>query len=222
MRRVMAFVVVITAVLGAIVWASDTAVERGSEGRNVPESPDAGSEAREVPESRGGGDMVGKPLDFGGLAWLNTEDGAAVALEGKVTLVRWWTETCPYCSGSLPAIETLRERYGDEGLQTVAVYHAKPPRPVDDADILADAKAFGYEGVVAKDVNWAVLKREYLSHERRPATSVTFILDADGVVRFVHPGPAFWPSDDPGERAADRDYREVEAAVQALLGELEP
>jgi len=218
MRWVTLFVVLISAIFAVAVWALDTVAEPAGEDETVSES--AGKE-REVPQSRGGRDMVGAPLDLGGLAWLNTEDVAPVGVEGKVTLVRWWTETCPYCAGSLPAIDTLRERYGDDGLQTVAVYHAKPPRPVDDADVLEKAKAFGYKGIVAKDANWAVLKREYLLEKRRSATSVAFILDGEGVVRFVHPGPAFWPSDDPGDGAVDQDYREVEEAVQALVAELE-
>ena len=38
------------------------------------------------------------------------------------------------------------------------------------------------------DENWSVLKKLWLSTGHRPATSVSFLVDREGVVRFVHPG----------------------------------
>src|SRR3954469_1772358 len=86
-----------------------------------------------VPASRGGADLVGTKMPpasaFG--RWLNT-DGDRPPPAGQVTLYRWWTDTCPFCAASLPAIETLRLRYGPQGFRVVAVYHPKPPRHVSD------------------------------------------------------------------------------------------
>jgi len=163
--------------------------------------------------------MLGKPLPLDGLRWLNTPDAKPPALQGKVTLVRWWTETCPFCRRSLPAIETLRKDFGKRGFQAIAVYHPKPPRPVAGTDILRAAKAFGYRGSVAADLEWKTLQRAYLSTGRRTATSVSFLLDRRGIVRFVHPGPEFRPTSNPREKRLNQDYQDIRTAIEALLRE---
>lgn len=176
--------------------------------------------SKDVPESRAGRDMIGELFSLEGLAWLNAPKGESLETEGKVTLVRWWTETCPYCKASLPAVTRLAEKYKDEPFQIVAVYHPKPPRPVKDAGVLEAARAFGYDGVVAKDTRWAVLRNQYLDKKRRPATSVSFLLDQDGKVRFVHPGPEFRPSDDPKDHQVNADYEALDQAIRALIEEI--
>ena len=84
---------------------------------------------------------------------------------------------------------------------------------------IKDAKELGYRGDLAVDEDWSELKRFYLDTGRRKATSVTFLVDAGGVIRFVHPGPVFHPSDDPKKAEADADYRQLEAAIRQLLDE---
>ena len=173
----------------------------------------------QVPRSRAGRNMLGKPLPLDGLRWLNTTGDEPVKIKGKVTLVRWWTDTCPFCRGSLPAIEKLRNEYGRRGFQSVAVYHAKPPRPMKRETILRSAQDFGYRGPVASDQDWETLKRLYLSTGRRSATSVSFLLDRQGIVRFVHPGPEFRPSEKAAETQLNQDYEDIKAAIEALLGQ---
>lgn len=147
---------------------------------------------------------------------------APIALSGagaaKGTLVRWWTDGCPFCASSLPAIERLRTKYASRGFQTLGVYHPKPPRAVRDADVLRQAEALGYRGPVAIDPAWASLRRVWLDGGTRRATSVSILLDADGVVRWVSPGPELFPSTDPAHATADREYRDMEAAIERLLG----
>ena len=65
----------------------------------------------------------------------------------------------------------------------------------------------------------AELRRLWLSTGGRDATSVSFLVDREGVIRYVHPGPDFFPSSDPAEARQDADYRDVEQAIQALLAE---
>src|SRR5688500_10942552 len=161
-----------------------------------------------LPASRGGQDVVGKPmppLEFD--RWPN-RDGANGGRDaaGQVTLYRWWTDGCPHCEKTLPAVETLRKRYGPRGLRVVAVYHPKPPRPVSDEHVLRAAEALGYHGAVALDADWSELKKFYLDTGRRAATSASFLVAPDGVIRFAHPGPRFHPSHDPAEATENRDY----------------
>ncbi len=103
----------------------------------------------------------------------------------------------------------------------VAVYHPKPPRDVGDSVVRKSAEAIGYAGPIALDLDWSVLKKFWLSTGRRQATSVTFLVDAKGVVRYVHPGPDFFPSDKPEEAQQNADYAALREAVVKLLDEAE-
>ncbi|MCH8244236.1 MAG: redoxin domain-containing protein, partial [Planctomycetes bacterium] len=94
-------------------------------------------------------DLLGRHLGLDELDWVNTPDNKPVKLGGKATLVRWWTDTCPSCAMSLPAIERLRKKFAKRGFQAFAVYHPKPPRDVAADDILRMAKAMEYTGWVA-------------------------------------------------------------------------
>ena len=133
------------------------------------------------------------------------------------TLYRWWTNTCPYCEASLPAIEKLRQEYEPKGLRVVGVYHPKPQRRVDDETVFAMARRFGYMGELAIDADWSELRKAYLSSGRRRATSVTFLVDKDGVTRFLHPGPVLFPSQDPQYKTENGDYQLLRRAIESLL-----
>ena len=173
-------------------------------------------EIETLPASRGGQDLIG--TKFPALKvdrWAR--QGTSNTKKPSATLYRWWTDTCPWCEASLPAIETLRKKYGKDGLRTVAIYHPKPPRQETDEVILAAAKAFGYGGDVAVDLDWSELKRAYLESGDRGATSVSILVDEDGIVRFVHPGPVFHPTKDPDQVQRNDDYRLVEQAIRKLI-----
>jgi hypothetical protein len=194
------------ALLVALVCSCGSSAERGA---RAP-----------LPEPRAGGDVLGVRLDAARIErWI----GAPVPLSGDgaapATLVRWWTDGCRFCEASLPAVEELRRRYGARGFRTVAVYHPKPPRAVDDADVLSAARERGYAGAVAVDPDWSALRGVWLDTGERGATSVSFLLDRDGAIRFVHPGPDFHPSDEPAEQRQSEDFEALERAILALLDE---
>jgi thiol-disulfide isomerase/thioredoxin len=174
-----------------------------------------------LPSARGGQDLVGTrfpKLDFD--RWIRRDERAGSGREpARATLYRWWTDTCPYCRASLPAVEMLRRDYADKGLRIVGVYHPKPPRDVDDKDVIATARRFGYGGPIALDEGWSALDTAYLSTGPRRATSVSMLVDREGVIRFVHPGPVFFPSDDPQHAIQNDDYQRLKQAIDVLLGE---
>ena len=149
--------------------------------------------------------------------WVNTPGGKALDTGGRVTLYRWWTNGCDHCEKTLPAVEALRRQYGPRGLRVVAVYHPKPPHDVNDGSVRDAARAMGYDGPIALDLDWSELKKFYLDTGRRDFTSASFLVDADGVIRHAHPGPRFYPSDDPADATYDRDFRRLKAAVEGLL-----
>ncbi len=135
----------------------------------------------------------------------------------RVTLYRWWTDGCPHCHASLPAIDALRQRYEHDGLRVVGVYHPKPPRAVDDAAIRAAAESHGYHGDIAVDEDWSILREAYLRWAEREATSISLLVDERGIIRFVHPGPDVFPSAEAENAVADGDFNLLEDAVRGVL-----
>jgi len=177
-----------------------------------------------LPASRppgAGQDLIGRPfaeMSFDG--WVSTADGKAPQRTGKLTLYRWWTDGCPYCERSLPAIEQLRKEFEPRGLRVAAVYHPKPPRPpqaVPDGKVLDEAKRLGFNGPIALDFDWSELRKAYLDAHPRSATSVSILVDAHGIVRFVHPGPELFPSNEPHHAQQNKDFQLLRNAVTALL-----
>ena len=138
---------------------------------------------------------------FEGVAWAD----AAPDLKGKVAIVRWWTSGCALCETSAPVLKKLSEK-----APVVAVFHPKPPRDVEPAAAKEAAKAIGMPGAVGVDRDWKVLER-WKAGKSYAFTSLTFLVDRKGRVRYVHPGGAITAEegDDLGRR------------IEALLAERE-
>ena len=76
-----------------------------------------------------GNDRIGvaaPSFEFDG--WLNSGPLSLEDLRGQVVLVRWWTETCPFCASSAPALRAINEQYSPRGLTVIGVYHPKADR----------------------------------------------------------------------------------------------
>ena len=152
--------------------------------------------------------------------WVRGGPLSLETLRGKVVLVRWWTDGCPYCESTLPALEKLEARYAQRGLVVIGAYHPKPPREVSDRQILAVAKKLGFTGPIALDGEWSTLERYWLGgHPERGWTSVSFLIDREGVIRWLHGGGEYHPSSDPRHATCDLEYRGLEQALRAALDE---
>lgn len=173
---------------------------------------------RKSPPPRDGSDLIGTPIpDLAFERWINTPDGKPLETKGHPVLYRWWTGGCSLCEGSLRAVESLRERYEGDGLRVVAAYHPKPARDVSDDTIREAAGKIGYRGAIAVDADWSELNRLWLDAGDRAGTSVMVLADADGVIRFVHPGGAIHPSDNPSDEEADKSFKQLERALAELM-----
>lgn len=173
---------------------------------------------RKSPPPRDGSDLIGTRVpEFTFERWINTRDGKPSEDSKQPVLYRWWTDGCSFCEASLPAIESLRKKYEGKGLRVVAVYHPKPVRDVVDEKIRQSAADMGYGGAIAVDADWSELKRLWLDAGERPATSVTVLADRDGVIRYVHPGPAIFPSDDPDHAGENRSFQELDGMIGETL-----
>lgn len=69
----------------------------------------------------------------------------------------------------------------------VAVYHPKPPRDVAPEAVREAAKEIGMPGTLGMDRDWKVLER-WKAGVKYDYTSLTFLVDRKGQVRYVHKG----------------------------------
>ncbi|HEY6194551.1 MAG TPA: redoxin domain-containing protein [Candidatus Eisenbacteria bacterium] len=152
--------------------------------------------------------------------WVGTPPLTLDSLRGRVVLVRWFTTGCRYCAHTLPALEALRTRYAGQGLVVVGVFHPKPVRPVRDAFVLRTAEKLGFRGPLAVDERWSTLDRWWLAnHPERNWTSVSFLIDREGIVRWAHGGGEYHPSSDPRHASCDASYAGLERTIRRLLDE---
>ncbi|KAA5548362.1 peroxiredoxin family protein [Adhaeribacter rhizoryzae] len=170
-----------------------------------------------------GDDRIGvaaPPFQFN--AWLNSEPLSLEDLKGRVVLIRWWTDTCPFCASSAPALRALHEEYADRGLTVIGVFHPKAGRddPLDVERVQRAVNAREFQFPVAIDWEWRTktLKEWWLTGPERPATSVTFILDKSGVIQFVHPGMEYHDNNGSEQHAmCANDMGRVRAAIERLI-----
>lgn len=195
-----------------------------SAGTGIPPSHDhASPHASDVTDPDSGAELLGTPApSWTFTRWIGPPLSLA-ALRGKVVLLRWWTEDCHYCAATLPELEALRHAHADQGLVVIAVFHPKPPHEVSDRHILAVARKLGFSGPIAVDREWATLDRYWLAdHPDRNWTSVSFLVDRAGAIRWVHGGGEYHPSDDPAHARCALQYHELEGVLARVLAEPAP
>ena len=142
--------------------------------------------------------------------WLNSPPLTLAGLRGKVVLVRWWTAGCPYCSATAPALRELDRDFGPRGLVVIGMYHHKDSGPYDPRVTEKTAKEYGFTFPVAFDPDWRTF-HAWMRGADSGWTSVTFLLDRKGVVRWFHPGGSYAPG--------DAAYAELRKVATELLTE---
>lgn len=162
--------------------------------------------------------LVGKP--FGSLAGLRfhgatKHDFGAHAL----TLVRWWTVSCPHCTASVPDLAALRSRHRTEDVAFLPIYHFKGGRRWSPRELQTYLSRLGHTGPFAEDPGWTKLRDTMRRAGFNRATSVSFLVDARGIVRWAHPGPRVHASVESRYAGPDADLRGLAATVDALLAE---
>lgn len=169
---------------------------------------------------REGQELVGTAMrSWSELRWLGPPPGD---LRGKVVLVRWWSDACPMCSSALPSLGRLYEEHQKEGLIVVGVYHPKPAAPVSAATLqLVQKAALEHEArfPIAIDADWTVLRRWWLASGKRDYTSASFLIDRQGLIRWVHRGGELHSSPDPAHKDCERTYSELLAMLNTVLHE---
>ncbi|MEO5616140.1 MAG: redoxin family protein [Candidatus Eisenbacteria bacterium] len=171
------------------------------------------------PDPDAGAEMLGKPApEWAFTRWIGTPLSQE-KLRGKVVLLRWWTVGCHFCEATLPEIESLRERHGKDGFVAIGVFHPKPPGPVKNAEVKRAAGKRGFHGPIAIDQDWDTLSRYWLAgNPERNWTSVSFLIDREGHVVWVHGGGEYHHTSDPKHARCNRQMGELEAKLDELFG----
>ena len=164
--------------------------------------------------------MIGKKAPpWSDLAWVNADPVSLADLAGKVVLIRWWLESCPYCEATAPSLNAFQSKYAEKGLVIIGLYHPKPyGRKVSVREVREYCRDKGFRFPVAIDEDWQTLSKYWFEKGGRDFTSVSFIIDRDGIIRYIHPGGSYNPEGlpfrDPQWR---KDYFEVEKVLEELL-----
>ena len=157
--------------------------------------------------------IVGKPAPGWKLErWFNSPPLTVESLRGSVVLVRWlMSPGCPFCSATAPSLNGFHEQYAARGLRVIGMYHHKGKEPLDPEDVQGYVKHYGFAFPVAIDADWQTLRRWWLDDHDRGWTSVSFLIDRAGVVRYMHLGGKYAPG--------DADHAQMQQWIESLLAE---
>ena len=141
--------------------------------------------------------------------WLHSNPIHLKDLVGKVVLVRWWTEGCPFCSATAPSLNEFYDQFHSHGLEVIGLYHHKSDEPLKVERVHSCARQLGFKFPVAIDYDWWTLKRWWLNNSSVAWTSVSFLIDRQGIIRHIHPGGQYV--------RGDADYQALKAKIEQLL-----
>jgi thiol-disulfide isomerase/thioredoxin len=162
--------------------------------------------------------LVGQGFgDLGGLRFVTADGRPTEFRRDRLTLLRWWTTDCPYCRDSIPALADLWHRYRAHGLRLLPVFHPKSRRSWSDGQLRAYLRGLRFDGDFAVDLAWRKLEDLRRRGALTRATSVSVLVDGDGVVRWVHPGPRLHPAIGGEHADAEADFQALEDVVAGLL-----
>jgi len=132
--------------------------------------------------------------------WFNSPPRTMQSLRGRVVLIDFWTYTCINCIRTLPYLKSWDERYRSKGLTIVGVH---TPEFAFEKKASNVQRSIGDEGLrypVVQDNEFGTWNA--FTNQAWPAK---YLIDAQGLVRYVHIG--------------EGEYKETEAAIRALLAE---
>lgn len=160
-----------------------------------------------------GDQLIGtRALPWSNTKWINSSPLTLSDLKGKVVLLRFFMESsCPLCRASAPYLNQFYSKYREKGLVVIGMYTPKPsPQPTSAETVKHYAADYQFHFPVAVDDDWQTLNKYWL--DRVPDadfTSVSFLIDKKGTIRYIHPGGAY----------SAKDAAILERKIEALLHE---
>lgn len=138
-----------------------------------------------------------------------TRPVALSSLKGKPVVLFFWAHWCPDCKAMSPVLDTLRQRYGAQGLTIVAptqrygyVASRKPAPAAEEMTYIAQIRDQVY-GWMAKEA--VPVSDENFKNYGASTTPTVVLIDRAGVVRLYHPG--------------QMKLDEIEPHIKALVGQ---
>lgn len=161
-----------------------------------------------------GRDLIGtRAPEWRGIRWIQGGPLSLADLRGKVVLLRFWLTDCPYCARTAPALRDLFERYRGRGLVVVGIHHPKSRGAREPSKVEEAAGELGMAFPIGQDNDWRTIRAYGVGTHFQRFTSVSFLIDASGTIRFVHDGGEF-------HGGGGADHRECNEAFEALESEI--
>jgi cytochrome c biogenesis protein CcdA/thiol-disulfide isomerase/thioredoxin len=145
------------------------------------------------------------PAIQGTQKWFNTAGGAPLDFSSlkrrrRVVLIDFWTYTCINCIRTLPQLKAWDAKYRSAGLTIVGVHTPEFTFEKDAGNVRSAIAQNGLRYPVVQDNDyktWDAYRNQYWPAE--------YLIDANGVVRYVHFG--------------EGEYPKTERAIRSLLSE---
>ena len=124
---------------------------------------------------------LGSALRLPDVALLDGGAWNAAQVQGQITVVYWWSSTCPFCAEQSPEMQKLWQAYQGRGLQFLALSVDKKPQ---DARAYLRKKGYTFPSAwVSPEVHNSLPKPKGLP--------ITLVLGRDGRVLQAEKGQMF-------------------------------
>lgn len=154
------------------------------------------------------------------MRWWNREIPSLHSLKSKVVLIRWWTDQCHFCEASADALNEWHQELEDSGLVVLGIYHPKPaPRILEDNEVYEYIREKNFTFPNAEDAQWVNLTRYRTENELKEFTSVSFLLDKQGIIRYIHPGGEYHKEYKEGHDDCVLQFQVMDSMIRFLLKE---
>jgi thiol-disulfide isomerase/thioredoxin len=154
--------------------------------------------------SEGAGLIGTRAPELRGLHWIQGGPVTLAGARGRPVLIRFWTDGCSLCRASAPAFNRLHKQYGPRGLLVLGVHHPKSDEGRRVETVRAAVRELGFAFPVATDPEWATVKAFGVGSRFQSFTSVSVLVDGEGVIRWVHDGGELHLDDPAGRSLVDR------------------
>src|SRR5487761_1289611 len=167
-------------------------------------------EWKETDESEPPPTLIGtRAAEWKLVEWINSPPLRLADLRGRVVLARWFTlPLCDDCSATAPALREFDKRYQDLGLSVIGMYFHNEETVEEVQEVV---RGYGYRFPVAIDRAARTKRLWCQGRYDHGYTSATFLLDRQGIIRYIHPGGRYVKG--------DFEYSAIESMIEQLLSE---
>ena len=156
---------------------------------------------------------------WGKLQWINSAPLELKKLEGKVVLIRWWTDTCSFCEHTADALNELHDIFEAKGLIVIGMYHPKPPGTLRREHVLKATKRLGFKFPIGLDTDWNALRQYWLVPAKPRWTSPSFLISKTGKIRYIHPGGEYHAGRGEAHTECHEAFRKLKEQIKSCLSE---